>query len=361
MAILIAVFSLGYHGKTIDFERYSPCHRTTVAHFLNKGKWNDDGLEGILKSTVIQFIYKEAQRTGKPVFCIVDDTISSKTRPSSRALHPIEDAYFHQSHLKGKQDYGHQAAAVMLSCNGIVLNYAIVMYDKSRSKVKIVQDIANELPIPPVVSYFLCDSWYTCGDIMDAFIKKGFYTIGALKTNRIVYPCGIKQKLSEFALHLRKTDSNVSLVTVGSRKYYVYRYEGSLNGIENAVVLISYPKDAFQVSKAVRAFISTDVSLTTREILDKYVERWPIEVFFRQSKDKLAFDRYQVRSSKGIQRYWLLMSLAHLIACTGCGRTMSFEDGYTYIHSQIQEERIRFIYQCGARHILFEEVMTLIA
>ena len=36
-----------------------------------------------------------------------------------RALHPIEDAYFHQSHLKGKQDYGHQAVAVMLSCNGI--------------------------------------------------------------------------------------------------------------------------------------------------------------------------------------------------------------------------------------------------
>ena len=239
MAILISVFSPGYHGKTIDFERYSPCHRTTVAHFLNKGKWNDDGLEGILKSTVIQFIYKEAQRTGKPVFCIVDDTISSKTRPSSRALHPIEDAYFHQSHLKGKQDYGHQAVAVMLSCNGIVLNYAIIMYDKSKSKVKIVQELANELPVPPVASYFLCDSWYTCGSIMDAFIKKGFYTIGALKTNRIVYPCGIKQKISEFALHIRKTDSNASLVTVGSREYYVYRYEGSLNGIDNAVVLIS--------------------------------------------------------------------------------------------------------------------------
>ena len=75
------------------------------------------------------------------------------------------------SHLKGKQDYGHQAVAVMLSCNGIVLNYAIVMYDKSKSKVKIVQEIADELPVPPVVSYFLCDSWYTCGDIMDAFIK----------------------------------------------------------------------------------------------------------------------------------------------------------------------------------------------
>ncbi len=361
MAILISVFSLGYHGKTIDFEKYSPCHRTTAAHFLNKGKWDDSKLEDILKSTVVQFIYKEAQRSGKPVFCIADDTISSKTKPSPQALHPIEDAYFHQSRLKGKQDYGHQAVAVMLSCNGIVLNYAIVMYGKSKSKVKIVQEIADELPVPPAASYFLCDSWYTCGDIMDAFIKKGFYTIGALKTNRILYPCGIKQKISESALHLRKADSTVSLVTVGSRSYYVYRHEGSLNGIDNAVVLISYPKDAFHVSKALRAFISTDVSLDTKEILDKYVGRWPVEVFFRQSKDKLAFDQYQVRSAKGIQRYWLLMSLAHLIACTGCGKAKSFEDGYAYIYSHIQEERLRFIYQCGARHVHFEEVLALVA
>lgn len=361
MTILISVFSLGYHGKTIDFERYSPCHRTTVAHFLNKGKWDDSKMEDILKSTVIQIIYQEALRSGKTVFCIVDDTISSKTKPSSRALHPIEDAYFHQSHLKGKQDYGHQAVVVMLSCNGIVLNYALVMYDKSMSKVKIVQEIAKELPIPPVVSYFLCDSCYTCGDIMDAFIKKGFYTIGALKTNRILYPCGIKQKVSEFALHLRKTDAAVSLVTVGSRSYYVYRYEGNLNGIENAVVLITYPKDAFQVPKALRAFISTDVSLSTKEILDKYADRWPVELFFRQSKDKLSFDWYQIRSSKGIHRYWLLISLAHLIACTGCGETMPFEDGYAYIQNQIQKERLHFIYQCGARNILFDEVLALVA
>ena len=169
------------------------------------------------------------------------------------------------------------------------------MYDKSKSKVKIVQEIAEELPVPPVISYFLCDSWYTCGDIMDAFTKKGFYTIGALMTNRALYPCGIKQKVSESARHLRKTDSNVNLVTIGSRSCYVYRYEGSLNGIENAVVLISYPKDAFHAPKALRAFISTDVSLSTQEILDMYVERWPVEVFFRQSKDKLAFEEYQIR------------------------------------------------------------------
>ena len=54
---------------------------------------------------------------------------------------------------------------------------------------------------------------------MDCFAKKGFYTIGALKTNRILYPCGIRQKASAFALHLRKTDPNISLVTVDKRQF----------------------------------------------------------------------------------------------------------------------------------------------
>lgn len=143
-------------------------HRT----FLNHGNWNNHSLESILKSAVLQTIYGKGRRSDKPVCCIVDDTVSSKTRPLSQALHPIEDAYFHQSHLKKKQEYGHQAVAVILSCNGIVLNYAAIMYNKSRFKVQIVCDIANELPQARVLSYFLCDSWYTSTRIMDAFIKK---------------------------------------------------------------------------------------------------------------------------------------------------------------------------------------------
>ena len=199
MSILISIFIAGYHGKTTDFAQNSSCHRTTIAHFLNSGKWDDTLLENTLKSSVIEIIYSEAVRSGKPVFCIVDDTIVSKTKPSSQALHPIEDAYFHQSHLKGKQNYGHQAVAVMLSCNGIVLNYAFVMYNKSISKIDIVENIAKELPVPPILSYFLCDCWYTSEKIINTFAQKGFHTIGALKTNRLLYPSGMKKKLSELA------------------------------------------------------------------------------------------------------------------------------------------------------------------
>ena len=254
MSILISIFISGYHRKTTDFAKNSSCHRTTIAHCLNSGKWDDPLLSHTLKRSVIEIIYSEAARTGKPVFCIVDDTIASKAKPSSRALHPIEDAYFHQSHLKGKQDYGHQAVAVMFSCNGIVLNYAFVMYNKAISKIDLVQNIARELPVPPVMSYFLCDCWYVSEKIINTFAIKGFHTIGALKKKRMLYSFGMSQKLSGFAALLSVTHADFHLVTVKKQKYYVYRYEGKLNGIENAVVLLSYPEKSIWKAQSIESF-----------------------------------------------------------------------------------------------------------
>ena len=158
---------------------------------------------------------------------------------------------------------------------------------------------------------------------MDCFAKKGFYTIGALKNNRILYPCGIRQKASAFALHLRKTDPNISLVTVDKRQFYVYRYEGNLNDVPNTVVLLSYPTPCFGIPKALRIFVSTNAALSTQEILRLYTQRWQIELFFRQSKKKLGLDKYQLRSQKGIQRYWLMMSFVHYMCCT-CKGTYIF-------------------------------------
>ena len=103
ITILIAIFSIGYRGKTVDFESHSDCHRTTIGHFLNKGKWDEVIIEDTLKQKVIADIYEESRRTGKPIHVIIDDTIASKTPPSSKAKHPIEEAYFHFSHLKHAQ------------------------------------------------------------------------------------------------------------------------------------------------------------------------------------------------------------------------------------------------------------------
>ncbi|NSE24978.1 transposase, partial [Fusicatenibacter saccharivorans] len=165
----------------------------------------------------------------------------------------------------------------------------------------------------------------------------------------------IRQKASAFALHLRKTDPDVSLVTVGSREFYVYRYEGELNGIPNAAVILSYPKDGFGNPKALRVFLSTNAELSTQEILDTYTKRWPIELFFRQSKSKLALDSYQIRSRQGIQRYWLIMSLVHYLCCMHSGNYCTFEEGYASLKQQLKQEQFANLYRLIKSSASFEE------
>ena len=72
ITIIITIFSFGYRGKTVNFERNSDNHRTTVAYFLNKGKWDSNLLETVIKQTVMNIIYSESEKSGKPVFVIID-------------------------------------------------------------------------------------------------------------------------------------------------------------------------------------------------------------------------------------------------------------------------------------------------
>lgn len=66
--------------------------------------------------------------------------------------------------MKRKQDYGQQTIAVLLSCNGIMLSYDTILYDKSVSKIDIVKQIVEELSA-------------------DRYLHTSFVTVGMLVKN----------------------------------------------------------------------------------------------------------------------------------------------------------------------------------
>ena len=125
------------------------------------------------------------------------------------------------------------------------------------------------------------------------------------------------------------------------------------------MVIISYPENEFGEAIALRVFLSTNAGLSTQEILDSYTRRWPIEIFFRQSKTKLALDKYQIRTQTGIERYWLIMSLVHYMCCTYNGTYCSFEEGYQHFHRKIREEQVTALYQSIRHGMSLEDVLKL--
>jgi hypothetical protein len=87
----------------------------------------------------------------------------------------------------------------------------------------------EQLPDVTASAYGLCDAWYTCEKVINAYFKKGYHLIGALKTNRVIFPQGIRIQIKDFAQYIERND--VCPVTVNNVTYLVYRYEGSLNGV----------------------------------------------------------------------------------------------------------------------------------
>lgn len=95
-----------------------------------------------------------------------------KNKAWSKAKDPIEKCLFHHSHLKGKNVYGHQILVSLLSCDGLVFQYSIDIYDKeSMSKIELTKKLIATLPKPENKGYVLADSWYSCKDIYNASEK----------------------------------------------------------------------------------------------------------------------------------------------------------------------------------------------
>jgi len=313
--IIITSASKGFRGKMTDFEEYSENHRTTIAHFLNKGKWNSDSVSQTLSNEVYNYVY-----INEPIiFMSLDDTVNEKHKASEKTERPMDEVRSVYSHLKGGFVYGHQVFAAMAGNLCYKLDFC---RENDGGKIEKAVSVANSLPKLDKPGYVLMDSWYTCKKIIDAFIVKNYHTIGALKSNRVIYPkehTGSMQ-ISQFAKTLSQSDFR--LVTAKSGKYWVYRYTGKLNGIKQAVVLITYPENAFGKENAMRAFLCTDLSLSDETIIKYYGKRWKIEVFFKQHKHYFGFNKYQIRSADGICRFLLLISLASFYFISNFGKNL---------------------------------------
>lgn len=156
-------------------------------------------------------------------------------------------------------------------------------------------------------------------------MEKKCHLIGAMKTNRILYPNGVRTSASDYASIL--TQDQFHLVTVKGREYYVHRYQGHLNKIKEAVVLLTYPRETFGVCTALKAFLCSDLSLSDEEVLEHYSHRWKIEVMFKQQKRYLGLKSFMIRSAKAIDRFLIILTLAWFWFTWQAGSVLPFSAG----------------------------------
>ena len=287
--------------------------RSSFNKFLLYSPWDDERLSLQRKKNALNEMVKAGKKD--PFFFSIDDTLSTKQVASKN----IQGMKFNYSHVSNKNEWSHCIVSLQGHSNGLSLPLDLKTYlseesgaEHNRSfktKVDLALETLKEVDIQlERKSYVLIDSWYTSAEFINESQSLGFQVIGGIKSNRIFYPEGIRSKLSEYSKTLREKDLDV--VTVKGRTHYVYRYEGAIKGIENIVVLMSWI-DEFDSSKTPFFLVSTDTSLSSGRIIEYYGHRWEIEVSFRYQKERLGLDNYEMRSLKGIERFWELLYLLY--------------------------------------------------
>lgn len=86
--------------------------------------------------------------------------------------------------------------------------------------------------------------------------------------------------------------------------------------------------------------------MDAEDILNHYVYRWPIEVFFRESKRYLGLGDYQVRTEKATKGFFILLMLTYVYCgLEVSGETLNFSKGFKVARKEVEQSQVAWIYK----------------
>lgn len=101
------------------------------------------------------------------------------------------------------------------------------------------------------------------------------------------------------------------------------------------VITANFKKDG-----ALYSFLCTDTEFDNQTILEYYNKHWPIEIFFKQTKNNLELNTYQVRSTKSIDRLLVLITLTYIYCSPLQNANDSFSQGLLICRNEVKKDTI---------------------
>ena len=324
------VFTMSVYASLKDYKRLNlsalskelPINYQTFQYFFSDAAWDYEKLNSKRINTL-----KRQRTTGftKEGVLAIDDT--GVVKPFAKKTEGV--AYQHCPPLK---DQGYCNIAVA-SCfvtrtKYIPLNFKFYKVqdefplgkydDEFRSKLDFARELyleAVEQNIP--FSYVLFDSWYSSSELLEFIHENKHMFISEIKSDR---KFRFKHPVSKETIWLQQDElvklikahfwDKTKVVRYGDALLPVYSFKTKLKGCSVPLTaFVVFNKLSEDDSKSIHILITNDWRLSYKRVVSTYMQRWGIEKMFRELKDSLYFDHYQVRHKEKIMRYWMLCAL----------------------------------------------------
>lgn len=285
-------FSIEALGLATADQEYS---YRQLHHFIDNAQWD----ENELNERRIEFLQNDVRtRTKEDGALSIDDTSSKKYGSHT------DGAFWQYSPSEGKES----------NCKVVVTShYADRTKDFPLDAESYYQNEESKLDLACLLidkavkrnlrfKWTLFDSWYCTKQVIRKVEEHQKYFVSYLKSNRIVIWKNQRTRVSD-------------LVKIASAQTLRSVPDGSKTSLDTIIDLGKlYVKSLGNyrlIVKDGKCFITNNFEEKPESIINRYKMRWNIDNFYRQAKDNLAFDQFQVRNGLSILRHWTMVFLAY--------------------------------------------------
>ena len=204
------------------------------------------------------------------------------------------------------------------------------LHHQFRTKIDLgieLLDAAIQHKIPFGVLLF--DSWYLAEELVSMARYRQKDWISLLKKNRNLETNSFTLKdatgkplplegphiaVEDLVPHIPSTAYRA--VTVRDKTYWTCTLAVRLPGLGKVRLVVSFKSAELTGTYAV--LVSNRVDWDAQRILTLYLQRWPIETFYQDSKGHLGLDTYRMRNAEAIGKHWCLVFVAYSLLHLDC-------------------------------------------
>jgi hypothetical protein len=257
---------------------------------------------------MILFIQAIQSQTAGLGYLIIDDVIIRK--PYGKSISPTSYVY---DHTNNRYVWGMHIVVLLWSNGWIKVPVAFRIWipeekcEEYHTKVDLaVRMISFAHKHGLVAEYVTFDTWYSCKQLLQKLSECGYPYVCMIKNNRkVLYNNKLSLNVKTLGLLFNKKQYRYYPGT----GFYIKALSVILPGVGNTRMAIV--KNGYNASIKNTRFIITDLpGIAAQDILKKYLCRWDIEVFFRDIKQCLNFEKVQVRSLGKLKGYFSLVFIS---------------------------------------------------
>jgi DDE superfamily endonuclease len=173
------------------------------------------------------------------------------------------------------------------------------------------------------------DAWYLAEDLVRVLARRRKDWLSLLKKNRLLETASFHVRdangwpLKLPGPHIAVEDlvpliptNAYRPVTVGAHTYWCFTLAVRIPGLGKVRIVVSFEHESLTGRSVV--LVTNRVDWSAAKTISMYLQRWPTETFYQDSKGHLGFNDYRMRSTEAIGKHWCVVFVAYSLLHLTC-------------------------------------------